>query len=77
MSRYLVSLQMFYWTHLLCIPFYTLLILHGADVWKWMVGPLFIFVGEFVWRVRSVCCSDKGRSVITSTTCASHAFESS
>ena len=57
--------QIFYWTHLLCIPFYTLLILHGANVWKWIAAPLVIFSLELAWRLAFVC-SGNGRSSITS-----------
>jgi len=60
-------MQIFYWTHLLCIPFYTLLILHGPNVWKWIVAPLVIFILEIACRFIYVC-SGRGRSVITSAT---------
>lgn len=38
--------QLFYWTHLSYIPFWALLIVHGANFWKWFVIPGSLFLGE-------------------------------
>jgi len=38
--------QVFYWTHLVYIPFWICLILHGPRFWKWFVFPSFLFFIE-------------------------------
>ncbi|XP_060550723.1 NADPH oxidase 5 isoform X3 [Pantherophis guttatus] len=38
--------QVFYWTHLFYIPIWALLIVHGANFWKWFVIPGSLFLGE-------------------------------
>ncbi|XP_015667366.1 NADPH oxidase 5 [Protobothrops mucrosquamatus] len=38
--------ELFYWTHLSYIPFWALLIVHGANFWKWFVIPGSLFLGE-------------------------------
>ena len=38
--------EVFYWTHLLYIPFWILLIIHGPSFYIWFVGPGFIFILE-------------------------------
>lgn len=40
------SFEIFYWTHLLYIPFWILVIFHGPSFWKWFVGPFLIFLIE-------------------------------
>nr|WOX60328.1 NADPH oxidase [Eriocheir sinensis] len=42
--------EVFYWTHLLYIAFWTLCILHGPNFWKWFVAPGIIFLIERVHR---------------------------
>uniref|UniRef100_A0A670ZI50 NADPH oxidase 5 n=1 Tax=Pseudonaja textilis TaxID=8673 RepID=A0A670ZI50_PSETE len=38
--------EVFYWTHLFYIPVWALLIVHGANFWKWFVIPGSLFLGE-------------------------------
>ncbi|XP_032089065.1 NADPH oxidase 5 [Thamnophis elegans] len=38
--------EVFYWTHLFYIPIWVLLIVHGANFWKWFVIPGSLFLGE-------------------------------
>ena len=46
--------QVFYFTHLLYIPYYVLLILHAPDFWKWAIGPLFLYILERLYRFLSL-----------------------
>lgn len=40
------SFEIFYWTHLLYVPFWVLLAFHGPNFWKWFIIPLFIYMVE-------------------------------
>ncbi|CAF2205958.1 unnamed protein product [Rotaria magnacalcarata] len=60
--------QVFYWSHLLYLPFYILLIIHATNFWKWIVGPLFIFLLEKVYSIVTRCSSRNGRTYIHSVT---------
>lgn len=42
--------QIFYWTHLLYIPFWILVLLHGPNFWKWFCIPGAIYLIERVLR---------------------------
>ncbi|XP_065936823.1 NADPH oxidase 5-like [Magallana gigas] len=42
--------EVFYWTHMLYIPFWILLILHGPIFWMFFIGPGLIFVVEKISR---------------------------
>ncbi|CAO1338201.1 unnamed protein product [Diamesa serratosioi] len=59
------SFEVFYWTHLLYIPFWILLIFHGPNFWKWFIIPGTIFVFErlmrFIWMK-----SNRGKTYISS-----------
>lgn len=57
--------EVFYWTHLLSIPTWVLLILHSPNFWKWFLVPGFLFIVEVVGRMKRIC-SQRGRSYITS-----------
>lgn len=57
--------ELFYWTHLLYLPFFLLLILHGGNVWKWLLVPLVFFGLETIYRIAFVC-SDHGRARVSS-----------
>ena len=62
----LINEQVFYWTHLLYIPFWILLILHGPNFWYWFIIPGVCFVlikGRRRFRLRS---TGEGRSIISS-----------
>lgn len=47
------SFEVFYWTHLLYIPFWILTLFHGPNFWKWFFVPGIIYIVErilrFVW----------------------------
>jgi NADPH oxidase 5 len=59
------SFEVFYWTHLLFVPFWILVILHGPVFWKWFIIPGCIFVAErllrFIWMR-----SDRGKTYVSS-----------
>lgn len=40
------SFEIFYWTHLLYVPFWVLLIFHAPHFWMWFIGPLLIYLVE-------------------------------
>ncbi|CAF4720696.1 unnamed protein product [Rotaria socialis] len=60
--------QIFYWSHLLYLPFYVFLILHARDFWKWIVGPLSIFLLEKLYSIYTRYTRGKGRTHIDSVT---------
>jgi len=59
------SFEIFYWTHLLYIPFWFLVIIHGPNFWKWFIIPGTIFVIErvlrFIWMR-----SNRGKTYVSS-----------
>lgn len=59
------SFEIFYWTHLLYVPFWLLVIAHGPNYWKWFIGPFVINMVErtlkLVWMR-----SGGGRTYISS-----------
>lgn len=57
--------EIFYWSHLLYIPFWILLILHGPNFWKWFVGPGTIYLLERTRRIAS-SRSQLGKTYISS-----------
>lgn len=44
------SFEIFYWTHLLYIPFWMLLLFHGPNFYKWFCGPLFVYLVERAFK---------------------------
>ena len=44
---------MFYFTHLLYVVFWLLLILHAPEFWKWFIAPGIIFLLELTYRALS------------------------
>ena len=44
------SFEVFYWTHLLYVFFWILVLLHGPNFYKWFIIPGLIFVIERVTR---------------------------
>lgn len=44
--------QVFYWTHNLYVVWYTILILHASNYWKWFVIPALIYAGEYILRLK-------------------------
>ncbi|KAK6643680.1 hypothetical protein RUM43_005190 [Polyplax serrata] len=57
--------EVFYWTHLLYVPYWLLLIFHGPNFWKWFVGPGIIYVIERVIRIVWLQ-SERGKTYISS-----------
>ncbi|XP_028902128.2 uncharacterized protein LOC105221203 isoform X1 [Zeugodacus cucurbitae] len=59
------SFEVFYWTHLLYIPFWILLLFHGPNFWKWFLVPGLVYFVErilrFVWMK-----SEHGKTYISS-----------
>ncbi|XP_017794538.1 PREDICTED: NADPH oxidase 5 [Habropoda laboriosa] len=43
--------EIFYWSHLLYIPFWILMILHGPNFWKWFIVPGSIYLLERIHRI--------------------------
>ncbi|XP_054001434.1 NADPH oxidase 5 isoform X1 [Hylaeus anthracinus] len=43
--------EIFYWSHLLYIPFWILTILHGPNFWKWFIAPGAIYLAERIRRI--------------------------
>ncbi|KAL4709502.1 hypothetical protein ACJJTC_007233 [Scirpophaga incertulas] len=43
--------EVFYWTHLLYVPFWTLLILHAPNFWKWFILPGSLYIAERILRL--------------------------
>ena len=57
--------EVFYYTHLLYVPFYILLILHAPNFWHWFIVPGLLYLIERVLRlVRST--TGHGRTYISS-----------
>ncbi|KAM3957213.1 NADPH oxidase [Aphomia sociella] len=59
------SFEVFYWTHLLYVPFWLLLIFHGPNFWKWFVVPGTIYVAERILRLAWLR-SERGNTYISS-----------
>ncbi|XP_073994728.1 NADPH oxidase isoform X2 [Rhodnius prolixus] len=59
------SFEIFYWTHLLYIPFWILLLLHGPNFWKWFIVPGAIYAIERILRF-SWMRSERGKTYISS-----------
>ncbi|XP_052870850.1 NADPH oxidase 5-like, partial [Anopheles cruzii] len=45
------SFEVFYWTHLLYIPFWILVLFHGPNFWKWFIVPGMIYLVERTIRL--------------------------
>ncbi|XP_050436614.1 NADPH oxidase 5 isoform X2 [Adelges cooleyi] len=57
--------EIFYWTHLLYVPFFLLLIVHCPNFWKWFVVPGLIYLCERFYRF-SLMRSEHGKTYISS-----------
>ncbi|XP_037826147.1 uncharacterized protein LOC119614118 isoform X2 [Lucilia sericata] len=44
------SFEVFYWTHLLYIPFWILVLFHGPNFWKWFFIPGIVYIIERILR---------------------------
>lgn len=59
------SFEVFYWTHLLYVAFFVLVILHGPVFWKWFIIPGCIFIVERLLRFAWMR-SDRGKTYVSS-----------
>ncbi|KAL1449324.1 hypothetical protein WDU94_000520 [Cyamophila willieti] len=59
------SFEVFYWTHLLYVPFWVLLILHCPNFWKWVIIPGIIYTCERIFRFTIMRCK-RGKTYISS-----------
>ncbi|KAL0099174.1 hypothetical protein PUN28_020033 [Cardiocondyla obscurior] len=57
--------EIFYWSHLLYIPFWILMIFHSPNFWKWFVIPGVIYLIEKIRRLMSLR-SQRGKTYISS-----------
>ncbi|CAF4024249.1 unnamed protein product [Rotaria magnacalcarata] len=60
--------QVFYWTHLLYMPFFVLLIFHATNFWKWVIGPLTILFLEKLYSLCTRYWANRGRTYLLSAT---------
>ncbi|RDD42245.1 NADPH oxidase 5 [Trichoplax sp. H2] len=56
--------QVFYWTHLLFVPWFALLIIHCPNFWHWFIVPGSIYVLERIYRSKFVKLARYGRTYI-------------
>jgi predicted ferric reductase len=59
-----INFQIFYWSHILYIFYWIILILHSPDFWKWFIVPCILFLIEKIYRVGN-SLSEKGKSYVT------------
>ncbi|XP_071098234.1 NADPH oxidase 5-like [Haliotis cracherodii] len=57
--------QVFYWTHMLYVIFWILLILHGRHFWKWFLVPGAMFFLEKLFRSKLIKRMRYGNTFIT------------
>ena len=57
-------LQLFYFTHHLYVVWWTLLILHAPNFWKWFIAPAVIYLIERISRLSIVNKARFGKTVI-------------
>ncbi|XP_067653613.1 NADPH oxidase 5-like isoform X1 [Haliotis asinina] len=56
--------EVFYWTHMLYVPFWVLLILHGRYFWMWFIVPGLMFLLEKLFRSKLIKKVRYGNSFI-------------
>ena len=61
---FMKSLQVFYWTHMLYVPFWILVILHGPHFWKWFVAPGAMFILEKIFRSKLIKMARYGETFV-------------
>ena len=64
-STCLVIIQVFYFSHLLYLVYWLLLILHAPLFWKWFVVPGLLFVLEQGQRLCKGCFSQESKSWVS------------
>lgn len=65
LTNYSVQQQIFYWTHLLYVPFWILCLFHGPNFWKWFIVPGMIYLIERLLRILWMR-SERGKTYISS-----------
>lgn len=65
-SRSLGKFELFYYTHLLYIPFWVLLFIHAPRFWYWFIVPFAVFMIESCFRLRNLLTNltSEGRTTI-------------
>ena len=53
--------QIFYWSHLLYILYWGILIIHAPNFWKWFIVPAVVFAIEKIGRIAK-SLSNEGKS---------------
>ncbi|ESO81905.1 hypothetical protein LOTGIDRAFT_207486 [Lottia gigantea] len=56
--------EIFYYTHMLYIPFWILCIIHASNFWKWFIAPGLIFFVESILRSKPMKLATHGRTFI-------------
>jgi len=56
-SRRVGKFELFYYTHLLYIPFWILLFVHAPRFWMWFLAPFAVFLTETLIRFRNLLTS--------------------
>ncbi|KAG5871550.1 hypothetical protein JTB14_011317 [Gonioctena quinquepunctata] len=57
--------EIFYFTHLMYVPFWVLLILHGPNFWKWFIIPGIVYGLERIYRSAFIV-TERGKTYISS-----------
>ncbi|XP_065168987.1 NADPH oxidase 5 isoform X2 [Atheta coriaria] len=57
--------EIFYWTHLMYIPFWILLVFHGPNFWKWFIMPGILYSIERLLRLAWMR-TERGKTYISS-----------
>ena len=60
-----INFQLFYWFHMLTIPWFLIMLLHGKAFWRWLLLPFFCYIVEKILRFRKVSSNKYGDTVIT------------
>lgn len=59
------SFEIFYWSHLLYVPFWALVVFHAPNFWKWFIVPGVIYLIERIMRLAWMR-SNRGKTYISS-----------
>lgn len=57
--------QLFYWFHMLTIPFSLIMLLHGKNFYKWLIMPGMCYAIEKILRYRKIRSNKFGDTLIT------------
>ncbi|CAF4386567.1 unnamed protein product, partial [Adineta steineri] len=56
--------QLFYWCHMLCLPWLIIMLLHGPHFWKWLLIPGFLYLIEKIRRYHKSRSNKHGETFI-------------